>query len=219
MKSIDQIAGLIAGQSVAKVKAPVAERANASAAGRDHVDAINQLFAELELAYHNQFHKAFAAAGSTALAKKYWLAALVEFSPEVIRRATRLVVQNNQFLPSLATMVATCENGQVLFGLPTAEAAYREACLAPEPKHLHKWSHAAVYFAAQATGWFALANDVQSAVLPLFEYNYAQCCRRVLHGETLELPVIPALPETVPVPLSTEDNRKKLKALRAQFDL
>jgi hypothetical protein len=41
----------------------------------------------------------------------------------------------------------------------------------------------------------------------------------VLHGEMLELPVIPALPESVPAPLSTEDNRKKLKALRAQFDL
>jgi hypothetical protein len=217
MKSIDKLAS----QTIAKVQTPVAGPANArgTAGNRDQVDAINQLFAELLLAYHNQYHKAFAAAGSEALAKKYWLSALAEFSPEVIRRATRLVVQNNQFLPSLATMVATCENGQALFGLPTAEAAYREACLAPEPKHLHQWSHAAVYFAAQATGWFALANEVQSAVLPLFEYNYAQCCRRVLHGELLELPVIPALPASVPAPLSTEDNRKKLKALRAQFDL
>ena len=28
--------------------------------GMDHVDAINQIFAEFEFAYHNQFHKAFA---------------------------------------------------------------------------------------------------------------------------------------------------------------
>ena len=213
MKSIDKIAS----QSVAKVKAPGAERA--ALGGRDHVDAINQLFAEFELAYHNQFHKAFAAAGSLALAKKYWLESLAGFSPEVIRRATRLVVQNNQFLPSLATMVSTCENGQALFGLPTAEAAYREACLAPEPKVQHKWSHPAVYLAAEATGWFALANEVQSTVFPLFEYNYATVCRRVIHGEMLAVPVAKALPETVPAPLSPEVNRKKLKALRAQFDL
>ncbi len=217
MKSIDQITG----HSVAKVKTPAAARSNGSvnAAGRDHVDAINQLFAEFELAYHNQFHKAFAAAGSLALAKKYWLEALAGFSPDVIRRATRLVVQNQQFLPSLATMVSTCENGQALFGLPTAEAAYREACLAPEPKHLHPWSHPAVYFAARETGWFALANDVQSTVFPLFEYNFAQCCKRVMHGETLSMPVQQALPASLAAPLSPEMNRKKLKALRAQFDL
>jgi len=33
-------------------------------AGTDLVAAINQGFAEFELAYHNQFHKAFAAEGS-----------------------------------------------------------------------------------------------------------------------------------------------------------
>src|SRR5688572_16046603 len=110
MKSVDKVLG----------KAPVQVKPEAAtskpAAGREHVDAINQLFAELELAYHNQFHKAFAQEGSLNMAKKYWLASLADFSPEVIRRAVRHLVQSQEFLPSLAAMIAACENGQVLFG-------------------------------------------------------------------------------------------------------
>jgi hypothetical protein len=41
--------------------------------GIDQVDAINQVFAEFEFAYHNQYHKAFADAESLAIAKKYCL--------------------------------------------------------------------------------------------------------------------------------------------------
>ena len=212
MKSIDQLTP----KSVSTLKQSAVPPA---ASGRDHVDAINQLFAELELAYHNQFHKAFAQEGSLALAKKYWLQSLAEFSPEVIRRATRHLVQHQQYLPTLAAMVSACEDAPTLFGLPTAEAAYREACLAPEPKADQRWSHPAVYHAAKATGWFALATEPQSAVLPLFEYHYAQCCRRVMQGERLEQPHLPALPEKPAAPLSAEQNRARMKALRQQFDL
>jgi Replication protein P len=187
--------------------------------GRDQVDTINQLFAELELAYHNQFHKAFAAEGSLALAKKYWLSALADFPPEVIRRAVRHVVQSQPFLPSLATMVTACDDAPSLFGFPTAEVAYREACLAAEPKAEQQWSHPAVYFAGQATGWYSLATEMQSAVFPQFDYHYTQLCRRVLRGESLALPLRQALPATIAAPLSVEANREKLKALRAKFDL
>ncbi len=214
MKSIESVID----KALPKVKPPAAEAVRATA-GRDHIDVINQLFAELQLAYHNQFHKAFAAEGSLNLAKKYWLQSLAEFPPEVIRRATRLVVQNQEYLPTLAAMIAACDNGPALFGLPTTEAAYREACLAPEPKASQQWSHTAVYYAGIATGWATLAGEPQSVALPQFDYHYAQLCRRVLRGETLDVPVVKALPPRVEVPISIEANRAKLRALRARFDL
>ena len=37
----------------------------------DRVDAINNVFAEFEFAYHNQFHKAFSDHESLTIAKKY----------------------------------------------------------------------------------------------------------------------------------------------------
>lgn len=213
MKSVDKVLG----------KAPVQPRPEAAVskplANREHVDSINQLFAELELAYHNQFHKAFAQEGSLGLAKKYWLASLADFSPEVIRRAGRYLAQSQEYLPTLAAMIAACENGQALFGLPSAQDAYREACLAPEPKAEHAWSHPAVYHAGRETGWYALANEIQSQVFPQFEYYYSQVCKRVMRGEDLHVVTPKALPEFVPAPLTPEQSKQKLKALRSQFSL
>jgi hypothetical protein len=200
--------------------APQRENTPGSSPGkRDHIDAINQLFAEFELAYHNQFHKAYAQEGSLALAKKYWLTCLGEFRPEVILRAARHVVRSQEFLPTVAAVVRACENALSLFGLPPVQAAYVEACCAPEPKALQQWSHPAVYFAGQATGWRELASETKEAVLPSFEYNYHQLCQRVLHGEQLDLKIPVALPESVPQPLSPEQNKLKMRELRKKFDL
>lgn len=200
--------------------APEPGKATSVGATRDHVDAINQLFAEFELAYHNQFHKAYAQADSLKLAKKYWLNCLQEFTPEVIVRAGRQVVLSSEYLPTVAAMMAACENAFPLFGLPPVQAAYVEACCAPEPKAQYGWSHPAVYLAGRQTSWFALATEPQAVVFPLFEYNYLQLCRRVLHGERLDdVAVTPALPESIPQPLSLEENKARLQALRKQFGL
>ncbi len=186
---------------------------------RDHVDAINQIFAEFELAYHNQFHKAYAQEGSLKLAKKYWLSCLAEFMPEVIVRAARQVVKSQEYLPTVASMVNACENALPLFGLPAPQNAYVEACCAPEPKHSYAWSHPAVYLAGKHTGWFALATETQSAIFPVFEYNYHLLCQQVLRGEKLDISMPVALPETVSSPLSPEENKARMKALREKFSL
>lgn len=183
------------------------------------IDAINQMFAELELAYHNQFHKAYASEGDLALAKKYWYSALDSWSPAVILLATRTVVKEEQFLPSLSTMVKACEEAGKLPSMLSARDAYREACLATTPKSTYAWSHPAVYFAGKACNWFELANRSEAAMLPLFEYHYGLLCGRVARGENLELPQAAALPalteEALPSP---EEQQKKLDALRKLLD-
>jgi hypothetical protein len=186
---------------------------------RDHVDAINQIFAEFALAYHNQFHKAYAQEGSLNLAKKYWLSCLGDFMPEVIVRAARQVVKSQEYLPTVASMVVACENALPLFGLPASQAAYVEACCAPEPKRNYQWSHPAVYLAGKHTGWFALATETQSVIFPVFEYNYQLLCQQVLRGEELNISMPVALPETVSAPLSPEENKARMKALREKFSL
>ncbi|MES2626464.1 MAG: replication protein P [Pseudomonadota bacterium] len=187
--------------------------------GRDHVDAINQIFAEFELAYHNQFHKAYAQEGSLNLAKKYWLSCLADFLPEVILRAARQVIKSQEYLPTVASMVKACENALSLFGLPTPHVAYVEACCAPEPKHSYQWSHPAVYLAGKHTGWFELATETQSAIFPVFEYNYQLLCQQVLRGEQLDIQIPVALPQTISAPLSPEENMARLKVLREKFAL
>jgi hypothetical protein len=218
MKHIDKVLpGVVPGKRQLQTKQPGSTATEGG--GRDHVDVINQVFAELALAYHNQFHKAYGQEGALVLAKKYWLGVLGEYTPQVILGAVRHVVRSSEFLPSLAAIVNACENAHALFGLPSTQAAYVEACMAPEPKIKQQWSHPAVYLAGAATGWFALASETQAQVFPLFEYNYQRLCHRVLTGEQLDLPVMKALPEKITTPLSREENLKRLQALKKEMNL
>ena len=220
MKTLDKLLNQVMPTAPAVREAtPQAQPAQTAGARRDHIDAINQVFAEFELASHTQFHKAFAQQGSLNLAKKYWLSQLADFSPQVILRAARQLVHSQGFLPTLAAMVGACENALPLFGLPPVRAAYVEACCAPEPKAAQAWSHPAVYLAGRATGWFRLASEAETVVLPLFDYHYQQLCGRVIRGEQLDTPLPPALPETLSRPLSAEENQARMRALRKQLGL
>jgi hypothetical protein len=71
----------------------------------DRVDAINQIFAEFEFAYHNQFHKAFSNVESQIIAKKYWLGTLEQYSPLQIVHAAKQVIRTQDYLPSIAALV------------------------------------------------------------------------------------------------------------------
>ena len=187
--------------------------------GSDHVDAINQMFAEFELAYHNQFHRAYAGEGSLCMAKKYWLSCLGRFPPRVILQATREAVSTQEYLPSLSVIVRACENALPLFGLPAAREAYLEACLAPNPKSAQPWSHPAVYHAGRAAGWFALASEPESKVFPRFEYHYKQLCARVMNGESLDVELPRGLSGRRSRQLDAEENQARLRALREQLKL
>lgn len=220
VKKIDQVArlDLIEKESI-QAKAEHRARQNKP---RDQVDAINQMFAEFELAYHNQYHKAFPDVAAVNLAKKYWLSCLADIPAEVLIRATRELVLTQNYLPSVASMMEICRNAATLFGLPDSRTAYLEACRLPSPKASQRWSHPAVYLAGRQTGWFELANLPESQVFPLFDYHYTQFCQAVLRGEELDLDQPKAIPEHSTVALSAEDNLQRLhklkKALSGQAD-
>jgi hypothetical protein len=183
----------------------------------DHIDAINQVFAELELAYHNQYHKAYADEGSIRLAKKYWLECLANFSPQLILQATRTVVTSQQYLPSVATIVQACEESMSQYGLSAIHDAYVEACCAIHPKAEQKWAHPAVYLAGKATGWFELSIKTEAQIYPLFEKNYRRLCQQVIRGEELVIQKQEVLPDQGSRKLSQEENKSRMDALRKQL--
>ena len=185
----------------------------------DHVDAINQIFAEFEFAYHNQFHKAFSDEGSQIIAKKYWLASLEQYSPTQIVHAAKQVIRKQDYLPSIAALVKACEQGLDLFGLPSPRQAYLEACRAPSPKRDFGWSHEAVYLAGKAADWFVLASEPESVSFPRFEYHYEILCRRVINGEELVLDAAPPLEDKVRRPLSGEETKTRLAKMRDELGL
>ncbi|MEX0738810.1 MAG: replication protein P [Pseudohongiella sp.] len=191
----------------------------ANSGGPDQVDAINQLFAEFELAYHNQYHKAYGDPDRLVLAKKYWLECLADFHPQQLVTAARRLVKTQDYLPTISAVIRACEESYGLFGLPSERDAYTEACRAPAPKAAYAWSHPAVYQAGKSTDWFLLATEAEDKVFPVFAYYYRQLCQRVIRGEDLQEPIAPALEKDPSRPLTFAEREKKLAQLRASLDI
>ena len=69
----------MSGQLTSKIKIP-----------KSQIELINLIFAELEITFHNQFHKAFPDEETLNLAKQLWLAKLEKYQNEMVFRACLL---------------------------------------------------------------------------------------------------------------------------------
>jgi hypothetical protein len=184
-----------------------------------HVDAINQIFIELELAYHNQFRKAFPDAAQLGMAKQLWLNVLCDLAPARLYSGVRRAIQRSEFLPSLHKLREFCDPDPSDLGLPDAHAAYAEACRAPSPKRDAQWSHPIVYRAGVESDWFFLANNPESVAFPVFKRNYELLMARFLDGENIDVPIPKALPKKISKPLPREENQRRLKTLRDELKI
>jgi len=179
--------------------------------------AIDQMFAEFELVYHNQFQKAFPTVEKLTYAQRLWFSHFKDYKPEQILAAVRRVTQESEYLPTVHGVIKYL--GASSLGLPEARDAYREACLAPSPKAEQRWSHAAVYLAGAASDWFFLANQTEKTAFPVYEKHYLELCERVAQGEILRMPAIAALPEQIHQPMTAEQRHAAMLALRRNTGL
>ena len=72
---------------------------------KNQVELINLIFAELEITFHNQFHKAFPDEETLNLAKQLWLAKLEKFDNEIIFKAIDKIIERSKYLPSLSAVL------------------------------------------------------------------------------------------------------------------
>lgn len=147
------------------------------------------------------------------MAKRLWSRLLGEYSPAVIMRAAEKAVKESSWLPSVHEVLARCDVADSL-GLPSAHAAYMEACRAPSPKKEYSWSHPAVYYAGRASDWFFLANTVEEQAFPVFRRNYDILLKRLQDGEQIDIDIPPALPEEIIQPLPRDEQQQRLRDLK-----
>ncbi len=137
------------------------------------------------------------------------LAALASTDDEQLRR----------WPPSAPEFRALCENKTPeAFGLPTEDAAFREAYTNAHPAmaDIGKWTHQAVFHAAKETGFHNLNTLRTQDSRKLFARNYAIACRMVMAGEALA--AIPlALPEEVAGCRTEAVGRAALAGLREKL--
>ncbi|MDE1460410.1 replication protein P [Spartinivicinus poritis] len=147
--------------------------------------AINMLFRKLKAAFPQRYKSVFPTIDEENTSKKQWRKSLNRYSPERIVKATEQAIRQAKYFPDLIDIQNHCKLTYKECGLPSAEAAYREACFATDQSAEASWTHPAVYLAARATGWLLLRTEEQRIVFPVFQRNYGILCNRVIDGEDL----------------------------------
>lgn len=192
-----------------------AKGSDPAAPGDKHrlMDAIDRMFAEFELMYHNQFHKAFADTQKLMYAKRLWLSHLDGCDGDELLAAARQATRESDYLPTVHSVLKHVDALRCK-GMPDMHDAYLEACLAPSPQAAQQWSHPAVYWAGVQSGWLFLAGAAERDSRPVFTRHYQHLQARVAQGETLPPPTLPALPAEVHHPLTDADREAAVAALK-----
>ncbi len=188
------------------------------APSQSHKEAVNAVFSLFRVNYHNQYYKAFPDTETLNTIKKLWLNSLEGVSAEIIVAAGERIIQNSEFLPTLAQMLQACCVDSEGKPLLDARSAFIEACNAPSPKSDFSWSHPMVYHAGLKTGWHRLASSDEYRSFPIFQQQYQNLMRAMMRGENLPAIEHSPEPETKTTPLDRDAARVRLKELKAQLD-
>ena len=183
------------------------------------IDAINQIFAEFELVYHNQFNKAFSTVEKLQYAKTLWFRNLSDYSAEQIVNAAHKAIKSSEYLPTVRGLLKHAEDDYASYGLLDPRSAYVEACNKGSPKANALWSHPVAYYAGVASDWFFLANNIESKAFPVYKSHYDKLCQRLRHGETFDSPAPKSIEQQPASELSHEEQVENIKNLRATLKL
>jgi hypothetical protein len=143
---------------------------------------------------------------------KTWTEGLADLPDVAIRFGLEQAKDFTGFF-TLPAFRELCRVSPQALGLPSAKHAYIEACNKSLPWERQTWSHPAVFYAARETGRFELHSFTEREAFPLFKANYEIMCNRVMAGDEMTLNVKKMLPESVPAPLSLEENKARARAL------
>lgn len=187
----------------------------------DLIETINQVFTLFRINFHNQFYKAYSDDRELLnQAKKLWFESLKNYSSPTVLQATRRIIEEQEYLPTLHQMLERCAAEQDCRA-PDVHQAYTEACNAPSPKAQHKWSHPAVYEAGRRSDWYFLSTTPQQYALPVFRNNYQTVLGEISRGKPVEVPQLEDQSNSTDqdYSVSRKEGLDKLAALRKQLDL
>ena len=153
----------------------------------DFINAIDELFLKLELAYHYQFYKVFGTDEKLKEGKKLWAVSLKDKNPEVILKAVETVISSQSYLPTLTDLIKACNEIDEIDGLPSAEEAYIEARKSYEPRKEFNWSNPIVYYAGKKIGWGGLNEKDSKENFNNFRKVFNFLKAEALNGKKFEI--------------------------------
>jgi len=105
---------------------------------------------------------------------------------------------------------AMCKTTPQELGLPDTRSAYDE-CFDGGFTLNRSWSHPAVYHAAKQTGSYEMQSMTNDDLYPLFKHNYKVLVDRVMNGESLEVPILKAIPAKIHTPLTPKQEAERFE--------
>lgn len=200
--------------------APAVQAAPAVAVDAQAKCVIDDLFGRLKGIYP-AWKQAWPTDAELNAAKLEWLAEFMRAGirrVEQIQHGVRMAAKDRSaFAPAPGVFVSWCFAPEA-FGLPPLEKAYKQALRNTHPSQAGhcKWSHAAIYHASVAAGWYSLQRLEPALGLKRFEDKYLEQCQKLGRGEVLEPVPVAALPEQAG-PCTPEVGRAALADLRAKL--
>ena len=198
----------MSGQLTSKIKIP-----------KSQVELINLIFAELEITFHNQFHKAFPDEETLTLAKQLWLAKLEKYQNEIVFRAIDKIIETSKYLPSLSAVLNQIKELRLLEeNIPSSNTAYIEASSLGETNPLDfNWSHPFVYHAGVKVGWYRLKTESEFDIKKEYIDAYEEILEESEQKESLLL--LPAFKEEISdeKPLSKGKQKSRLENIKKKY--
>ena len=190
----------MSGQLTSKIKIP-----------KSQVELINLIFAELEITFHNQFHKAFPDEETLTLAKQLWLAKLEKYQNEIVFRAIDKIIETSKYLPSLSAVLNQIKELRLLEeNIPSSNTAYIEASSLGETNPLDfNWSHPFVYHAGVKVGWYRLKTESEFDIKKEYIEAYEEILEESEFKESLLL--LPVLKEEISVEKTLSKGKLKTR--------
>ena len=177
------------------------------------IEAIDNLFLKIELSYHYQFYKVFGSDERLREAKRLWAQSLKKYPAACIDSAIEIVIQTNEYLPTLTEILRACEDSMGSINIPNAPEAFIEAQKSSAPRQEHPWTTPIIYWAAKETGWDLINSSNNLHALKIFSKIYWRLAKEMQAGKSFA--ILDKEPEEKREPLDLE----LLKSLRAKHIL
>ena len=181
----------------------------------NRIELVNLIFTQLEVTYHNQFHKAYPDKNSLNLAKQLWLTQLQRFDEKIVFESVGKLMTTSDFLPTLSKVINSCVESKLKSnGIPNVNYAYKEACHSRNNFEKFTWSHPIIFYIGSKTGWDYLWTQAEKETFKEFKLNYDLLVNEYLEGKEFSKPNFPELPKTLRVKVNKESQLKKIQDLK-----
>ena len=173
------------------------------------IEAIDNLFLKLELSYHYQFYKVYGTDHRLNEAKKIWAESLKKYPAECIDSATKIVIETNEYLPTLTEVLKACSESMGSINVPSVDEAFIEAQRSSSPRLDYSWSHPIVYWAGRKVGWELINSSSNQNIFQVFKEIYTRLAKEVKAGKVFELNINENSEVLEPLDIKLFDNLRK----------